>query len=62
MEEMFEWDAEKAAANLRNHGVAFPEAVMAFRDSFRIERIDDRENYGEERIILLACAVAQSST
>jgi uncharacterized DUF497 family protein len=50
---MFEWDAEKAAANLRNHGVAFQEAVMAFRDSFRVERIDDRENYGEERIILL---------
>ena len=26
---------------------------MAFRDSFRVERIDDRENYGEERIRLL---------
>ena len=26
---------------------------MAFRDSFRVERIDDRENYGEERISLL---------
>ena len=50
---MFEWDAEKAAVNLRNHGVAFQEAVMAFRDSFRVERIDDRENYGEERISLL---------
>lgn len=50
---LFEWDAEKAAANLRNHGVAFQEAVIAFRDSFRVERIDDRENYGEERIILL---------
>jgi uncharacterized DUF497 family protein len=43
----------RRAANLRNHGVAFQEAVMAFRDSFRVERIDDRENYGEERIILL---------
>jgi uncharacterized DUF497 family protein len=44
---------KKAAVNLRNHGVAFQEAVMAFRDSFRVERIDDRENYGEERISLL---------
>jgi uncharacterized DUF497 family protein len=25
---------------------------MAFRDSFCVERIDDREDYGEERIIL----------
>jgi uncharacterized DUF497 family protein len=50
---LFEWDAEKAAANLRIHGVAFQEAVMAFRDSFCVERIDDREDYGEERIILL---------
>jgi uncharacterized DUF497 family protein len=44
---------KKAAVNLRNHGAAFQEAVMAFRDSFRVERIDDRENYGEERISLL---------
>ena len=44
---------KKAAVNLRNHGAAFQEAVLAFRDSFRVERIDDRENYGEERISLL---------
>jgi uncharacterized protein len=50
---MFEWDAEKAADNLRNHGVAFHEAVLAFRDAFRVEWIDDRENYGEERVSLL---------
>lgn len=50
----FEWNSEKAAANLSRHGVAFHEAVLAFRDPFAIERIDDRENYGEERINLLA--------
>lgn len=49
----FEWDAEKAAVNLRNHGVAFQEAVAVFRDPFAIEWIDDRESYGEERINLL---------
>lgn len=50
----FEWNSEKAAANLSRHGVAFHEAVLAFRDPFAIERIDDRQNYGEERINLLA--------
>lgn len=28
----FEWDADKAAANLRKHGVPFDEAVRAFSD------------------------------
>ncbi len=28
----FEWDARKAAANLRKHGVSFDEAATAFDD------------------------------
>ena len=40
----------KAAANWRDHGVAFAYAVKAFRDPFAVEWIDDRENYGEERV------------
>jgi uncharacterized protein len=35
------------------HGVAFPQAVKAFRDPFGVEWIDEREDYGEERINLL---------
>jgi uncharacterized DUF497 family protein len=31
-QDRFEWDADKAAENLRRHGVAFHEAVKAFRD------------------------------
>lgn len=54
MEDRFEWDAEKTQRNARNHGVTFQEAVKAFRDAFAVERIDDRENYGEERINMLA--------
>ena len=50
----FEWDNEKAAANLRTHSVPFQEVVMAFCDPFAIEWIDDRQNYGEERINMLA--------
>jgi uncharacterized protein len=49
----FEWDDAKAAANWRDHGVAFDDAVRVFRDRFAVERFDDREDYGEERINLL---------
>ena len=49
----FEWDDIKAAENVRNHGVSFAQAALAFRDPFAVEWIDLREDYGEERIILL---------
>jgi uncharacterized DUF497 family protein len=43
----------KEATNRREHGVAFHDAIKAFRDPFGVERIDARENYGEERINLV---------
>jgi uncharacterized DUF497 family protein len=50
----FEWDDEKAASNIRDHdGVTFEQAAAAFSDPFAIEWIDEREEYGEERSILL---------
>jgi uncharacterized DUF497 family protein len=52
-EDKFQWDTGKAAANERSHGVAFEKAINAFRDPFAIERIDDREDYGEERVNLI---------
>jgi len=52
----FEWDDSKAAENLRNHGVSFPEATLVFRDPFVVEWIDLREAYGEERVVLLGMA------
>jgi len=51
-DDAFEWDAEKAADNWRDHGVAFDEAIKAFRDVFVVEWIDDREAYGKERVSL----------
>jgi uncharacterized DUF497 family protein len=51
--EFFEWDDEKSAVNLRNHGVSFQDSVLAFRDTFGVERVDSREDYGEERISLV---------
>lgn len=45
----FEWDADKAAQNLRKHGVQFNIAARAFFDPRRIEAYDGREDYGEDR-------------
>jgi uncharacterized protein len=47
----FEWDSEKAAANLQKHGVSFDDAAQVFHDPVGIEDLDDRFEYGEERIV-----------
>jgi uncharacterized protein len=49
----FEWDDDKAARNLAAHGVSFDEAKRVFEDLFAIELVDDREDFGEERLILI---------
>ncbi len=48
----FEWDEEKAAANLNKHGVSFLRAAEIFANDI-VERIDVREDYGELRLIAL---------
>ena len=45
----FEWDTDKAQANLRKHQVSFEEAARVFLDPRRIETFDGREAYGEDR-------------
>ena len=45
----FEWDASKAAVNLRKHGVSFEDAARVFLDPNRIETYDGRGAYGEDR-------------
>jgi uncharacterized protein len=42
----FEWDEAKAVSNMAKHGVSFPVAAKIF-DNLIVERVDDRENYGE---------------
>ena len=49
----FEWDAEKAAANLRKHGVSFDEAVTAFADPLSVLLPDPDHSIGEERYLVL---------
>jgi uncharacterized DUF497 family protein len=52
----FEWNSAKAEANLCSHGVGFDLAKTAFKDPFAIERRDDREDYGEERFVIIGMA------
>jgi uncharacterized DUF497 family protein len=54
----FEWDDAKAAANVQKHGVSFEEARGVFRDPFAVELLDDREDYGEDRYILIGMTAA----
>jgi uncharacterized DUF497 family protein len=58
----FEWYDNKAATNLRDHGVSFTQATAAFRDPFAVEWLDMREDYGEERVILLGMREGQLLT
>ena len=50
---VFECDSAKGARKFRVHGGTFDLGVGAFRDPFAIEMIDEREDYGEERINLI---------
>ncbi|MCD9188551.1 MAG: BrnT family toxin [Pyrinomonadaceae bacterium] len=52
---MFEWDIEKAEANLKKHGISFYEAETAFEDFYAIEEFDDEHsNADESRFKMLA--------
>ena len=45
----FEWDAKKAATNLRKHQVSLEDAARVFLDPNRIETFDGRDAYGDDR-------------
>ena len=49
----FEWDSAKAARNQIDHGVTFEMARDVFKDPFAIEWLDDREDYGEDRYVII---------
>jgi uncharacterized DUF497 family protein len=52
----YEWDDDKAAENLRKHGVDFADAIGALEDQNRVEEIDDRFVYDEERVQVVGMA------
>jgi uncharacterized DUF497 family protein len=50
---VFEWDENKRQSNILKHQLDFPYAAFVFADSERIDFIDDRKIYGEERRITI---------
>lgn len=49
----FEWDRNKAASNLRKHGVSFIEASEIFNDPLAIKLRDDEHSEKEERWVTI---------
>ena len=47
----FEWDPEKAAANLTKHGVSFDEASTVFGDPLATTVEDREHSTSEERLL-----------
>ncbi len=52
----FGWHDAEAEANFQRHGVSFDLATTVFTDSFGVERIDGRADYGEERFVMIGMA------
>jgi hypothetical protein len=46
----FEWDENKRQSNLSKHGIDFVDAAKIF-DRPVLERVDNRYDYGETRIV-----------
>ena len=46
----YEWDAAKAALNLKKHGIEFAEAALALEDEYALT-VADPDPRGEERFV-----------
>jgi uncharacterized DUF497 family protein len=49
----FDWNAVKAAANIKKHGVSFEEAKSVFFDDFAVQFFDQENSETEERFLML---------
>jgi uncharacterized DUF497 family protein len=49
----FEWDVEKADANLKKHGVSFDEAKTVFRDPMYLIFADPDHSISEKRFLII---------
>ncbi|MDP2867326.1 BrnT family toxin [Methyloversatilis sp.] len=57
---VFEWDEQKATANLRKHGVSFEEAKTAFSDEHARLIVDPDHSADEDRFVLLGYGHGQT--
>ncbi|MDE3170595.1 MAG: BrnT family toxin [Acidobacteriota bacterium] len=55
----FEWDLDKAARNLRKHGISFHEAATVFGDPFAITFHDPGHSINERRFITIGVSNRQ---
>ena len=54
----FEWDPDKAAANVEKHGVEFSEAMTVFGDPLEITIADPDHSEGEFRFFSIGISAA----
>ena len=52
----FEWDPEKAASNVRKHGISFDEAVTVFKDPLAFIFDDTTHSEYEHREIIIGAS------
>lgn len=55
----YEWDSRKASANIRKHGVSFPEATSVFGDPMSVTIPDPDHSWDEERFLILGMSSLQ---
>ncbi len=53
MDDLFEWNPEKAAINQRKHGVSFEEAETIFSDPFSLTIPDPLHSVEENRFTII---------
>jgi uncharacterized DUF497 family protein len=58
----FEWDPEKAASNIRKHGISFDEAVTVFKDPLAIIFDDITHSEQEHREIIIGMSTLRKMT
>ena len=54
----FEWNLNKAAANIDKHNVSFPEAATVFDDSLSVTFPDPDHSIGESRCVIIGMSVS----
>ena len=53
----FQWDPNKAAVNLRKHGISFEEAVTVFKDPLALIFDDEEHSEEEHREIIIGISM-----